>query len=37
MESGQPKEAEKYLENARGLDPNDPRLIRDLEKLHQSK
>ena len=35
MESGQTTEAETHLENARRIDPNDPRLIRDLERLHR--
>ncbi|HVS35196.1 MAG TPA: tetratricopeptide repeat protein [Gemmataceae bacterium] len=35
LDSGDKKEAEKYLENARKLDPNDKRLIDDLERLHR--
>jgi tetratricopeptide (TPR) repeat protein len=35
MDSGQGKEAKTYLENARRLDPNDPRPPRDLERLRQ--
>jgi tetratricopeptide (TPR) repeat protein len=35
VESGEGKEARTYLENARRLDPNDPRPPRDLERLHQ--
>jgi tetratricopeptide (TPR) repeat protein len=35
LESGQGKEAKTYLENARRLDPNDPRPPRDLERLHR--
>ena len=35
LETGQDREAETYLENARRLDPNDPRLVKDLERLHK--
>jgi tetratricopeptide (TPR) repeat protein len=37
LESGQGREAETYLENARRLDPNDPRPVRDLERLRAPK
>jgi tetratricopeptide (TPR) repeat protein len=37
LESGQPKEAETYLENARRLDPKDPRLAAALERLRPKK
>ena len=37
LESGQGREAETYLENARRLDPNDPRPARDLQRLHDQK
>jgi tetratricopeptide (TPR) repeat protein len=36
MEAGQTAEAEKYLENARAIDPNDPRLTKALERLQKA-
>ena len=33
LESGQGREAETYLENARRLDPDDPRPPRALQRL----
>jgi tetratricopeptide (TPR) repeat protein len=35
LETGQDREAETYLENAQRLDPNDPRLVKDMERLHK--
>jgi tetratricopeptide (TPR) repeat protein len=37
LESGRKQEAEKHLENARRLDPKDPRLVQALKRLHQPK
>ncbi len=37
LESGQDREATTHLENARRLDPNDTRPIRDLERLRAKK
>ncbi|HEY7156296.1 MAG TPA: tetratricopeptide repeat protein, partial [Gemmataceae bacterium] len=37
LESGQRREAETYLENARYLDPKDSRLLQALERLRGKK
>jgi Flp pilus assembly protein TadD len=37
LESGQDQEAETYLENARKLDPKDPRPAKDLERVRRKK
>jgi Flp pilus assembly protein TadD len=37
LETGQLKEAETHLENARKLDPKDPRVIEALERLRKKK
>jgi tetratricopeptide (TPR) repeat protein len=37
LESGHDTEAETYLENARRLNPKDPRPVQDLERLHRKK
>ena len=37
LDTGEDGEAETYLENARKLDPNDPRVHRALERLRQKK
>ena len=37
LQTGQDREAQTYLENARRLDPDDPRPAQDLERLRHKK